>query len=134
MGIFDKVLSLFGGLSSAIDNIHTSDEERLAAKSALLGIQFQILQTMVGYQEKLAAAQQSIITAEIQSDSWLTKSWRPLAMLGLILFVLGSLVLNQPVPDQLWFLTELGLGGYVVSRSVEKVTSSVVNGNKKDAH
>lgn len=70
-----------------------------------------------------------IITAEIQSESWLTRSWRPLIMLwfGFLLglywfgFAPEYLVNHPEVVERLFQLLQIGIGGYVVGRSAEKV-------------
>lgn len=67
-----------------------------------------------------------IITAEAQGESWLQRNWRPTVMLTLTGLVvahwLGWTAPNLP-EDQVLMLLEIvkiGLGGYVVGRSVEK--------------
>jgi hypothetical protein len=86
----------------------------------------------------LIAARQSVVLAEQQSESWLTRSWRPLLMLVLMAFLLffGLLVpimelcLGHPlaieprldrIPEPAWNLLTLGLGGYVGARTIEKI-------------
>jgi len=86
----------------------------------------------------LIAARQSVVLAEQQSESWLTRSWRPLLMLLLMAFLLffGLLVpimelcLGHPlaieprldrIPEPAWNLLTLGLGGYVGARTIEKI-------------
>jgi hypothetical protein len=60
--------------------------------------------------------------------NWLQKSWRPLVMLTFtIMIVLGAF---KEIPylessSQFWQLLELGLGGYVIGRTVEKVSETV---------
>lgn len=78
-------------------------------------------------------ASKAVIVAEANSDSWLTANWRPLimAMFGLIvannylLYPYISLFWDAAplleLPPDLWALLKIGLGGYVVGRSAEKV-------------
>ena len=40
-------------------------------------------------------------------------------------------LLSTPLRDEAWTLLQLGLGGYVVGRSAEKITKSVL-GQSKD--
>lgn len=69
----------------------------------------------------------SIIVAEAQGGSWLQRNWRPLLMLtfaGLIVSRwLGLSVADIP-PElelKLFEIIQVGLGGYVIGRSAEKV-------------
>ena len=77
-----------------------------------------------------------IVLAEAKSEFWLTANWRPLLMLIIIgivawnyLFVGIALTLGVPVmplalPEQLWTLLQIGVGGYVVGRSGEKMVQT----------
>lgn len=72
-------------------------------------------------------AQKSIIVAEAESGNVLTSSWRPLTMLCLVGCVmahwLGFTPPNLPNEQVLALLdiVQVGLGGYVIGRSAEKV-------------
>ena len=83
------------------------------------------------------AGQADIVKAEAQSEHWLTACWRPILMLtfgGLI--VARWLGFSAPnISDaevlKLWNIVELGLGGYVIGRSVEKVMPAIAGSLKK---
>jgi CBS domain containing-hemolysin-like protein len=74
----------------------------------------------------------AIILAEVQGESWLQRNWRPLLMLTCIAIIANNYVLYPylklffaaapllELPDALWELLKIGVGGYVVGRSVEK--------------
>jgi hypothetical protein len=98
----------------------------------------------------LIAARQSVVLAEQQSESWLTRSWRPLLMLLLMAFLLffGLLVpimelcLGHPlaieprldrIPAPAWNLLTLGLGGYVGARTIEKIVLGQPSPAPRDA-
>ena len=77
---------------------------------------------------EVAKLQSSIINTEMQGN-FLQKSWRPLLMLMIMLIILNNYILFPyfpnslemlELPAQLWEILKLGLGGYVVGRSVEK--------------
>jgi len=88
--------------------------------------------SLIDYSKTILEQQASIVRAEAQGDSWLQKSWRPITMLvfvfiianNYILFPYLSLFTNKVVelniPPDMWGLLKLGLGGYVIGRSVEK--------------
>ena len=77
-------------------------------------------------------AQAKIITAEAKSESWIARNWRPVIMLLFGVIIANNYILYpwfselfdldvmMPVPVEMWGLLKLGLGGYVVGRSVEK--------------
>ncbi len=68
----------------------------------------------------------SVITAEAQSESWITRSWRPITMLtfvGLIAAHWMGYTAPNISPDEiasLMDIVKIGLGGYMVSRGAEK--------------
>ena len=81
-------------------------------------------------------AASSIVLAEAKSESWLAKSWRPILMLVITaivawnflfaplielfvqLFTGNIIPLTIDLPDQLWSLLMIGVGGYVGGRSL----------------
>jgi hypothetical protein len=72
---------------------------------------------------KLIEVQSNVIVAEAQGQSWLQRNWRPITMICfLILGILDSFGwLPNPLAPQAWMLLSIGLGGYVVGRSAEKI-------------
>jgi hypothetical protein len=83
------------------------------------------------------AGQAEIVKAEAQSDHWLAACWRPILMLtfgGLIVARwLGFSAPNITEAEvlKLWDIVQLGLGGYVIGRSVEKVVPAIAGALKK---
>lgn len=82
-------------------------------------------------------ASSDIIKAEASSEHWLAAVWRPILML-----TFGALIVARwfgyAAPDlseaeylKLWSIVELGIGGYVVGRSVEKIVPSIADAIKK---
>jgi hypothetical protein len=124
-----KILSWFSGglvteVGKVIDNLFTSDEERLNAKNEV----FKVLQEQ---KLKLQQLQTEIILAEANGN-WLQRSWRPILMLsfGFIVIYVKFIapLFSLPIPpleDEFWNLLQLGIGGYVVGRSVEKVAKNI---------
>lgn len=83
------------------------------------------------------SAQASIVQTEAASQHWLAANWRPLLML-----TFGALIVARwfgwAAPNlteaeylKLWDIVELGLGGYVIGRSVEKVAPTIADAIKK---
>lgn len=111
---------LVGPITSIIDKLIPDKEAAAKAKIKLVELDQQ-----GGLAELQGAV--SIITAEAKGESWLQRNWRPLTMVtftGLIvLHWLGWTAENLP-EDQIPMLLDIvkvGLGGYVVGRSAEKV-------------
>jgi len=127
MNWFGLVSSIFKPAADLIDAIHTSDEERLKVKQAMFELQVQAFQKAEEYETKLLDAKKTIITAEAQSQSWIARNWRPITMLTfLVLVVMDSLALLPfRLAGEAWTLLQIGLGGYVVGRSAEKVTNVI---------
>jgi len=124
------ISGLIKPVTGLIDNLHTSDEERLAAKGVLLELQTGLMSQTLAYEQKLAESQASIIVAEATANSWLTRTWRPITMLTFVGLIVYSQFTGMEIPDDLWFVVKLGLGGYVGGRSVEKSVESVVKAMK----
>lgn len=129
--IVDAVAGLFGGLIGAIDDWHTSDEEKILAKGQVFSAQAKLLTGVFDYEKSMLQMQANIITAEAKGDSWIQRSWRPLTMLFFVLLVgahwfgLTPEGMSQATVDNLFLLVQIGLGGYVVGRSAEKVAKSI---------
>ena len=77
----------------------------------------------------------SVLVAEA-SGNWLQRSWRPLMMLtftGLIVARWLGWTAPNLAPseyDHLWSIVQLGIGGYVIGRSVEKVAPAIADAIK----
>ncbi|MTI29849.1 3TM-type holin [Xanthovirga aplysinae] len=111
-----------------IDNLTTSVDEKSNAKNELTSI---VMTSLTNIQN----AQKEIILSET-SGNWLQRSWRPIVMLSFAFIVVYSfflqpaffpnaIIVKDSLPDHFWTLLEIGIGGYVVGRSVEKVATTV---------
>ena len=124
-----KILNWFttgviGEIGKVIDNLFTSEEERINAKNEV----FKVLQEQ---QLELQKLQTEIIVTEANGN-WLQRSWRPILMLafGFIVIYVKFIapLFSLPIPpleNEFWNLLQLGIGGYVVGRSVEKVACNI---------
>lgn len=132
MSIFNFLSGLIQPVTNLIDDLHTSDEERESLRLEFYKLQFGIFERTMQYEQQLLQSKSDIIKAEAQAN-WLTASWRPITMLTfLALVVLDSFgVLASPLAPEAWTLLQIGLGGYVVGRSVEKITPKISDALKK---
>lgn len=112
-------------IGETIDGITTSDEEKALAKEKLTN-------TVMTHLVSAIQAQKDVIVSESQGN-WLQRSWRPILMLSFGFIIIYRYFLSQvfalpavDLPVDFWELLNIGIGGYVVGRSVEKVADSVV--------
>lgn len=134
MSVLGFISSIFKPAADLIDNLHTSEEERLEIKAEMFKAQQEMTLKMMDYETKLLDSKTKIITAEAQGQSWIQRSWRPITMLTFLgLVVCDSFgLLAFPLAEQAWTLLQIGLGGYVVGRSVEKIAPKVTEAMRKD--
>lgn len=131
MNPFAKIADLFGSIVGAVDEFVTTDEERLSIKSKLLTIQAGVVQQALETELEALKAKADIVKAEAESESWMTSNWRPLTMLTFVaLIVLHQFGIGPALHEDMWPLLQLGLGGYVVGRSAEKIIPGVVEALK----
>ena len=116
---------LLSGLFGVIDKAVEDKDQAAKIKGALQ------TQVLTGQMKEIEAAA-DIIVAEAKGESGLQRNWRPLLMclFGLIVannYVLAPYVLmflrvdvTLDLPPDMWDLLKIGVGGYVVGRSVEK--------------
>lgn len=136
-GIFKAVGSIFKPIADTIDNLHTSEEERLKAKSELTGVQANVALKWMEMEKAAMDLQAKIVQAEMQHGNWLTRTWRPIVMLTftaiIVLAWFGYTPTNMPyeMMGTLFSVIKWGLGGYVVGRSAEKVIPKIVESMKK---
>jgi hypothetical protein len=119
-GLFGKVIENAEGI---LDEVITTDEEREAAKAK---IKQMLLDSETKMQEQVTARWQS----DMSSDSWLSKSIRPLVLAWLVvcttlLIFIDAGVIMFNVEDKWVDLLQLVLitviGAYFGGRSIEKV-------------
>jgi hypothetical protein len=108
-------------------------------------LQAELEARLTDHADKAIALEQQVVLAEVNSDSWLAKSWRPILMLSLLGFlgfvgvilpildwIVGFEVPFNPrwqnLPPQFWDFLMVGVGGYIGGRSLEKVAQQVLAG------
>lgn len=129
MQLLNLIQSIFKPAVELIDEIHTSKEEQLQHKERLLVTQAAVIDQVLQYEKDSFESRTKIIEAEARSEHWLTAVWRPITMLTFLALCVGDSLglLASPLRDEAWMLLQLGLGGYVVGRSAEKITKSVLS-------
>lgn len=126
--ILDTIAGLFKPAVKLIDDLHLSGEEKLTANRAMFRLESDLTAKVLDYEIRLTEAKSSIIKAEASGQSWLQRMWRPITMLTFLgLVVCDSFgLLEFRLAEQAWTLLQIGLGGYVVGRSAEKIAPRIV--------
>lgn len=107
-------------LSSVVGNLFPDPAEKAKAEA-------EVLKQLLNAETQIQNATADIIKTEAASTHWLAANWRPLTMLtftGLIVarwFGWSAPNLSEAEYLKLWDIVQLGLGGYVLGRSVEKI-------------
>ena len=117
---------VFKQVGDVVDKLFTSEEGRLNARNQI----FKVLQDA---QLELQRMQTEIIVTEAKGN-WLQRSWRPILMLtfGFIVIYVKFIapLFNLTTPEleiEFWELLKIGIGGYVVGRTGEKMMTTYVD-------
>ena len=121
--IADIVGGILKPISDIVDHITVSGEDKTKLELAALQGQINAAQSVIAYEQQLLDASSKVVLAEAAGNSWLQRSWRPITMLTFLLLTVADALgwLPNRLAPQAWTLLQLGLGGYVVGRSLEKV-------------
>lgn len=131
IGITDLIAGVFKPAADLIDNLHTSDQERLEHKERLLNVQAAAMDRVFDYEKTQLQAQAKIVNSEAQSEHFLTANWRPMLMLTFGGLVVARFLgfeaegMTEKEYEALWDLITIGLSGYVVARSGEKIAKTL---------
>jgi len=129
--MFSAILGFIGDIISPvkdiIDEVHTSEEEKLKTKAEMFKMEMAISPKLMDYKRQLLESKTKIITAEARGQSVLQRTWRPITMLTFLVLVVcdsfGWLAFR--LSGDAWTLLQIGLGGYVTGRSLEKIAPHV---------
>ena len=114
---------MLGFVNTAIDKVLLDKDQAEQLKAAIA------IQAMQQDSAELEAAT-SVILAEANGESWLQRNWRPLLMLWFAGLVgahwLGITPenLSEAVVINLLDIVQVGVGGYVLGRSGEKMVKA----------
>ena len=97
-----------------------------------------IRQQILSNESDLHKATAQIITAEAQGESILQRNWRPITMLVFVFIIANNYVIapyamaligwhvpTLDIPQGMWGLLQLGIGGYIASRGGEKIAATM---------
>jgi len=116
-------------LNSALDKIFPDPVKKAE-------VQAQMMKELLNADAATFENQIKPLLAELQGN-WLQKSWRPILMLSIVAIVVNNYILYPylslfgapalvlDLPTHLWNLMEIGVGGYIVGRSAEKILEGI---------
>jgi hypothetical protein len=138
--------TLIGGiLKPVVGIIDKKVKDKDLAEQLKTSIYTQILDN----EAELGKAAANVIMAEAQSESAAARNWRPhLMYLIMFLLVFNGMVIPLAnvfwsvqipvleawlaIPEQMWTLLQIGLGGYIVGRSGEKIARDYFKSGEKE--
>ena len=128
MPITQMVGELFKPITNMIDEVHTSEEEKFKIKKEMAKVQSDIQIRVLDYEKEMIQAKSSIVHSEANGQSWMQRNWRPISMLTFLVLVVCDAfgLLSSPLAPQAWTLLQIGMGGYVIGRSCEKVLPKIL--------
>lgn len=142
MPIPPKILGeAFDSAVGLVESLVTTGKEKAEAVQSMLELKTRTVSEVIEYRMELVKAKGAVILAEAQSQHKLTSMWRPITMLTFLAIIVWAKVLQHlvraipgldAIPEteidpEMWELLKLGLGGYVIGRSVEKVADKVIS-------
>lgn len=131
MSIFDFLGGLISPVTDLIGKIVTKDEDKARIEAEISKIKSELSVKMMEYETEVMKLRSSVIVAEAQSESWITRSWRPLTMLTFLAIIVYQVIFvsifhlpppdYKAIPDAMWGMLTVGIGGYMIGRTYEKV-------------
>ena len=110
------------GVGGVIDDLHTSDEERLAAEQ-------KVKELVADYETKIEKEITARWQADMNSDSWLSKNVRPMVLIFLVVSTVLMIFIDAGTikfeveskwTDLLQLVLITVIGAYFGGRSLEK--------------
>ena len=124
------------GWGNAIKGVTDLVSEFVEDKDKANELETQIKAKLLNIEQEVVKAQSAVIVAEASSKSWMAASWRPICMLTFVAIIANNYILfpyiqlfggsaiELSIPDHMWDLLKLGIGGYIAGRSGEKIVES----------
>lgn len=126
--VFDPIAKLVKGVGDIIDNVSTTEEEKLTKHNELTSLVNEFQSKVLEHEVEMAKQQASVILAEANGKSWLQRNWRPLLMVVFMAILVNNWILVPYIPGvqmlefpaAFWALMTVGVGGYIGGRSYDK--------------
>lgn len=127
--------ALINPIASLIDKLIPDKKAADEAKLKLLELQ------QNGELEKMSVLGEVIIS-ETQSESWISRNWRAITMLSFVAIVINNYIIAEylkafglnyvilDIPPKMWSLLEIGLGGYLLGSTAERIVPMLKKTNQ----
>ncbi len=129
-----EILGILGKVAGSVaDRIFPDPEHELKRIELQQALQAAVLERT----SEIERAAAEVVKAEAQGESWLQRTWRPVTMLVFVSLIVARWLgwsapnLGEAEVMKLWDIVEIGLGGYVIGRTAEKVLPGVVSSLQK---
>jgi len=130
----EGILGILGKVAGGVaDRIFPDPEQELKRIELQQALQAAVLERT----SEIERAAAEVVKAEAQGQSWLQRTWRPITMLVFVGLIVARWLgwsapnLGEAEVLKLWDIVEIGLGGYVIGRSAEKILPGVVSSFQK---
>lgn len=129
-----KLIPLVGQI---FDRVLPDKQAAEAAKLKLIELTQQGQLAELDAQTKIALAASDNIKTEAASSHWLASCWRPILMLTFGALIVARFLgwtadgISETEYVELWGIVKVGVGGYTVGRSAEKIVPAIVAAVKK---
>ncbi len=130
--------ALIGPVTEVIRELVPDNDKRFA-------LEREIERLLIEQEKEYVMAGRDVVVAEAKGESWLQRNWRPISMLVFMAVIannyliapyvqaFGGVAVVLEIPPGMWSLLTMGLGGYVVGRTIEKTGSSIrIGGLRKE--
>ena len=133
------MIPIIGDIIQAVSNIGSKVIDKIAGdkidEKAKLELQNNLAIELLKADWSTIQKQMDIIITEAKGG-WLQRNWRPLLMLSIVAIVVNNYIIYPylslfgaqtvmlELPEKLWNLLTIGVGGYVIGRSAEKVAEN----------
>jgi hypothetical protein len=129
-----EILGILGKVAGGVaDRIFPDPEQELKRIELQQALQAAVLERT----SEIERAAAEVVKAEAQGQSWLQRTWRPITMLVFVGLIVARWLgwsapnLGEAEVLKLWDIVEIGLGGYVIGRSAEKILPGLVSSLQK---
>lgn len=131
--MLQALIPILGGIGQRVaDSLFPNPEDELKRQELTNQLNSEILKEAASLQK----AGLENVKAEIQGESWIQRNWRPWTMVFFVFLVASywfgytTEFLEQDIVNRLFDLLEIGLGGYVIGRTGEKMVKTAAEAYK----
>ena len=125
MSVVSPIKSVADAVSGVVERLTLPAREKKQLEA-------DVLRLLLEREQELIQAQ-AVLLQEEEKGNWLQRSWRPLVMLTFAAVILMGTFTNISIlsdTSRFWDLLEIGLGGYVVGRSGEKILMTLAKSRR----